>query len=210
MDIIKNYVASTPALDTNRIYLAGCSNGGYMTINLAISNPGYFAALVPQAAAYSYYQYERNADGSYVISPFSNSFIRKDALYFDEEKMLALKETPMWFIHAANDTIVNPKDYSLPIYRTLLDSGAENKWFSYFESVEGTDMQGVSYIGHLSWIYFFKDQVSGVQDASAIKSAKDLSGFSPSNKGKGGTSTTKVSGKTYHNIFDWLNDQKKA
>ncbi|MCO4540905.1 lipase [Streptococcus infantarius subsp. infantarius] len=71
-------------------------------------------------------------------------------------------------------------------------------------------MQGVSYIGHLSWIYFFKDQVSGVQDASAIKSAKDLSGFSPSNKGKGGTSTTKVSGKTYHNIFDWLNDQKKA
>jgi predicted peptidase len=210
MDIIKNYVASTPAVDTNRIYLAGCSNGGYMTINLAISNPGYFAALVPQAAAYSYYQYERNADGSYAISPFSNSFIRKDALYFDEEKMLALKEIPMWFIHAANDSIVNPKDYSLPIYKTLLDSGAENKWFSYFESVEGTDMKGVSYLGHLSWIYFFKDQVSGVQNISAIKSAKDLSGFSPSNKGKGGTSAAKVSKKTYHNIFDWLNDQKKA
>lgn len=91
MDIIKNYVASTPAVDTNRIYLAGCSNGGYMTINLAISNPGYFAALVPQAAAYSYYQYERNADGSYAISPFSNSFIRKDALYFDEEKNASVK-----------------------------------------------------------------------------------------------------------------------
>lgn len=210
MDIIKNYVASTPAVDTNRIYLAGCSNGGYMTINLAISNPGYFAALVPQAAAYSYYEYERNADGSYAISPSSTSFIRKDVPYFDEEKMLALKEIPMWFIHAANDMIVNPKDYSLPIYKTLLDSGAENKWFSYFESVEGTDMQGVSYIGHLSWIYFFKDQVSGVQDISAIKSAKDLSGFSPSNKGKGGTSTTKVDGKSYDNIFDWLNDQKKA
>lgn len=210
MDTIKNYVASTPAVDTKRIYLAGCSNGGYMTINLAISNPGYFAALVPQAAAYSYYQYERNTDGSYAISPFSNSFIRNDALYFDEEKILALKEIPMWFIHAANDTIVNPKDYSLPIYKNLLDSGAENKWFSYFESVEGRDMQGVSYLGHLSWIYFFKDQVSGVQDISAIKSAKDLSDFSPSNKGKGGISIAKVSGKTYHNIFDWLNDQKKA
>ncbi|TDE68471.1 lipase [Streptococcus sp. KCJ4932] len=210
MDTIKNYVASTPAVDTKRIYLAGCSNGGYMTINLAISNPGYFAALVPQAAAYSYYEYERNADGSYTISPSSTSFIRKDVPYFDEEKMLALKKIPMWFIHATNDTIVNPKDYSLPIYKNLLDSGAENKWFSYFESVEGTDMQGVSYLGHLSWIYFFKDQVSGVQDVSAIKSAKDFSGFSPSNKGKGGTSTAKVSGKTYHNIFDWLNDQKKA
>ena len=34
MDTIKNYVASTPAVDTKRIYLAGCSNGGYMTINL--------------------------------------------------------------------------------------------------------------------------------------------------------------------------------
>ena len=70
MDTIKNYVVSTPAVDTKRIYLAGCSNGGYMTINLAISNPGYFAALVPQAAAYSYYQYERNTDVSYAISPF--------------------------------------------------------------------------------------------------------------------------------------------
>ena len=210
MDTIKTYVANTPAVDTKRIYLAGCSNGGYMTLNLAIHNPGYFAALVPQAAAYSYYQYERNNNGTYVIA-FSDTpaFVKTDKVYFDKDKLAALKDTPIWFIHAANDTIVNPKDYALPIYKTLLDSGAENKWFSYFESVEGTDMPGISYIGHLSWIYFFKNQVSGVQDISAIKKSDDLSGFKPSNKTNGGISTVKVNGKSYDNIFDWLNAQEK-
>lgn len=68
MDTIKAYVQSNPDVDPNRIYLAGCSNGGYMTLNLALHNPDYFAALVPQATAYSYYSFERNADGSYARS----------------------------------------------------------------------------------------------------------------------------------------------
>lgn len=160
MDTIKDYVSNHSDVDTDRIYLTG----GYMTLNLAINNPDYFAAL---------------------------------------------KDIPIWFIHAANDTVVNPSDYSLPIYKALVNSGATNKWFSYYESVEGSDMKDTSYLGHWSWTYFFNDKVSGVQSVSDIKEADDLSGFSPSNKTNGGISTVKVDGTAYDNIFDWLNAQKK-
>lgn len=190
------------------------SNGGYMTLNLAINNPDYFAALVPQAAAYSYYQYQRNEDGTYTTVPSDTSlsgsaFVKTDDIYFDEDKIAALKDIPIWFIHAANDTVVNPSDYSLPIYKALVNSGATNKWFSYYESVEGSDMKDTSYLGHWSWTYFFNDKVSGVQSVSDIKEADDLSDFSPSNKTNGGISTVKVDGTAYDNIFDWLNAQKK-
>lgn len=214
MDTIKDYVSNHSDVDTDRIYLTGGSNGGYMTLNLAINNPDYFAALVPQAAAYSYYQYQRNEDGTYTTVPSDTSlsgtaFVKTDDIYFDEDKIAALKDIPIWFIHAANDTVVNPSDYSLPIYKALVDSGATNKWFSYYESVEGSDMKDTSYLGHWSWTYFFNDKVSGVQSVSDIKEADDLSGFSPNNKTNGGTSTAKVDGTAYDNIFDWLNAQKK-
>ena len=214
MDTIKDYVSNHSDVDTDRIYLTGGSNGGYMTLNLAINNTDYFAALVPQAAAYSYYQYQRNEDGTYTTVPSDTSlsgtaFVKTDDIYFDEDKIAALKDIPIWFIHAANDTVVNPSDYSLPIYKALVNSGATNKWFSYYESVEGSDMKDTSYLGHWSWTYFFNDKVSGVQSVSDIKEADDLSGFSPSNKTNGGISTVKVDGTAYDNIFDWLNAQKK-
>lgn len=45
MDTIKDYVASNPDNDPSRIYLSGCSNGGYMTLNMAIQYPDYFCCL---------------------------------------------------------------------------------------------------------------------------------------------------------------------
>ncbi|MBM7641935.1 prolyl oligopeptidase family serine peptidase [Streptococcus loxodontisalivarius] len=214
MDTIKDYVANHPDVDSNRIYLTGGSNGGYMTLNLAIHNPGYFAALVPQAAAYSYYQYERNEDGTYVTVPSDTSlsgtdFVPTNQINFDQDQINALKDTPIWFIHAANDTVVDPSKYALPVYKALVDSGASNKWFSYYESVEGSDMKNVSYLGHWSWIYFFNNQVSGVQDPNAVKSASDLTGFSPDNKDQGGSSQASVGDTSYQNIFDWMNAQEK-
>ena len=214
MDTIKDYVSKHPDVDTSRIYLAGCSNGGYMTLNLAINNPEYFAALVPQATAYSYYQYERNEDGTYQEVPSDTSrsgkdFVRTDVPYFDESKIATIKDIPIWFIHAANDTIVNPNTYVLPVYKALLESGAKNKWFSYYESVEGSDFKGTSYMGHWSWIYFFNNKVSGVQDTDKILKSEGLSGFEPSNNTLGGSSKANVDGKEYQNVFDWLNAQKK-
>lgn len=211
MDTIKAYVKSNPDVDPSRIYLAGCSNGGYMTVNLALHYPDYFAALVPQATAYSYYSFERNADGTYKKiadqTTGSAGFVKDGGIYFDEEKVKTLSDIPMWFVHAANDQIVQPTDYALPLYKSLLDSGAENKWFSYYESVAGTDVEAYNYMGHWSWIYFFNDQVAGVQDVETIKNSPELTGFEASNTSKGGSSAATADGKTYQNVFKWLNDQ---
>lgn len=213
MDTIKAYVQSNPDVDPNRIYLAGCSNGGYMTLNLALHNPDYFAALVPQATAYSYYSFEHNADGSYARNADqttgSSGFVKDGGVYFDEEKVKTLAPLPIWFITAANDQVVNPSDYTLPVYKALVDSGASNKWLSYYESVPSSDVDGVDYLGHWSWIYFFNNQVGGVQDPSKVRESSDLTGFVPSNADKGGSSTATVDGKTYTNVFDWLNDQHR-
>lgn len=214
MDTIKNYVASNPDVDPSRIYLTGGSNGGYMTVNMALHYPDYFAALVPQATAYSYYQYERNADGTYKKVASDKDLSGKapvitDKVWFDKDKIDTLKDIPMWFIHAKDDKIVTPKHYALPIYKALIDSGADNKWFSYYQTVKGSDIHDTTYNGHWSWIYYFNDQVSGVQDIKAIQKASDLSGFKANDKDLGGKSKAKVGSKTYHNLFDWLNDQKK-
>lgn len=213
MDTIKAYVRSNPDVDPNRIYLAGCSNGGYMTLNLALHNPDYFAALVPQATAYAYYSFERNPDGTYKTNAEqtagSAGFIKDGGVYFDADKLAILSSIPIWFVHAANDDIVNPSDYVLPIYKDLVDSGADNKWLSYYESVPSSDIKGVDYLGHWSWIYFFNDQVGGVQDAEAIRNSPGLTGFAPSNAEKGGPAKATVKDKDYSNVFDWLNDQSK-
>ena len=137
------------------------------------------------------------------------SGIRTNKIWFDSQKVKTLKNILIWFIHSAADKVVNPKTYSLPIYKSLLDSGAKNKWFSYYDNVQGKDLKDTTYNGHWSWVYFFNNQVSGVQDVKTIKKSSKLSGFKPSNKSKGGAATAKEGKKSYNNVFDWLNDQKK-
>jgi poly(3-hydroxybutyrate) depolymerase len=44
MALIKKYVSSNPGIDTKRIYVGGCSNGGYMSLKLILLYPDYFAA----------------------------------------------------------------------------------------------------------------------------------------------------------------------
>eukprot|EP00833_Pecoramyces_ruminatium_P011974 jgi/Orpsp1_1/1186006/evm.model.c7180000096421.1 len=49
---IQDYVRSNPDIDTNRIYLGGCSNGGYMTMNLMFEHGDFFTAFYPICEAY--------------------------------------------------------------------------------------------------------------------------------------------------------------
>ncbi|ORX39537.1 hypothetical protein BCR32DRAFT_288524 [Anaeromyces robustus] len=44
---IEDYVNSNSDIDTNRIYVGGCSNGGYMTLDLIFEHGDYFAAYYP-------------------------------------------------------------------------------------------------------------------------------------------------------------------
>ena len=219
MDTIKEYVKHNPSVDTERIYLAGDSNGGYMTVNMIINYPDYFAAAVPICEAYAYYEYARNTDGTYKINDIEvsaggeNSAVSKfketKKLWVTKEKIQKMKKTPVWFIAAADDRIVTPQKFSLPTYRDLLK--ADNAWYSYYENVIGTDEPNSRFPGHFSWIYFLNNQVEGVQNREKIKNSKDEStfGFEPSNSGKGGNKKAQLKGKTFENVFEWMNFQKK-
>ena len=221
MDTIKEYVKHNPYVDTNRIYLAGDSNGGYMTVNMIITYPNYFAAAVPICEAYAYREYEKNSDGTYkknnikVTINGNNSiiskFIETNKLWVTREKIQKMKKTPVWFIAAADDKIVIPNKFSLPTYQDLLKAGADNAWFSYYENVVGTDVSNSRFPGHFSWIYFLNNQVEGVQDRNKIKNSRDTEtfGFKPSNAGRGGSEKAVVKGKIFENIFEWMNFQTK-
>lgn len=142
MELIKNYVDNNSDIDTSRIYISGCSNGGYMTMNMIMTYPDYFAAAVPICEAYS------------------------DA-WISDEMLQSIKDLPIWFIHAATDTTVDPKGTTLATYDRLVKMGAKNIHNTFFDNVvdlSGTykaeDGSAYEYMGHWSWIYYFNNQVS--------------------------------------------------
>ena len=49
---IDHYLEQNPDVDPYRVYIGGCSNGGYMTMNMVIRNPHFFAAAYPTCEAY--------------------------------------------------------------------------------------------------------------------------------------------------------------
>lgn len=162
MGLIRAYVAAHPEVDQSRIYLGGCSNGGYMTVNMIIEFPGYFAAAYPICEAY-------------------------DAKWLTDEKLAKITGTPIWMTHAITDGIVpifkgtrDPENFSVynleldakgePIpldnfsnnlYNRLVEAGAKNIHYSLFDNV--SDTSGLyfqadgktphEYMGHMSWLY---------------------------------------------------------
>lgn len=209
MDTIEDYISSNQDIDQSRIYLGGCSNGGYMTMNMLINYPDYFAAAYPSCEAYAFYEYERAEDGSYQKNEESregtSAFVISDRRWLTEDKVEILKNIPIWFVVSADDAVVNPQYYVLPTYQALVQAGAENAWLSVFETVKGTDSPDSSYMGHFSWIYVFNDQVTKVQDKEKIAQSSDLESFGtvPANDGGGSQTAGNFSG-----LFEWLNAQK--
>lgn len=204
MDTIRDYVESTPDVDPSRIYLGGCSNGGYMTMNMLVNYPDYFAAAYPCCEAYSFYEFDKNEDGTYAHDEADNNFT--EIRWMTKEKTDILKNIPIWFVLSADDQVVDPALYTLPTYQALLQAGAKNCWLSLYESVIGTDSPDTSYLGHFSWIYLFNDQVKNVQDPTAIaaSSGSESYGTTPSNNGGG---AQKADG--FDSLFAWLNAQSK-
>lgn len=168
---IDQFIEHNLDIDTNRIYIGGCSNGGYMTMEMAINYGDFFRAFYPCCEAYA------------------------DNLITDAQ-INALKDLPIWFIHAANDTTVLPRNYVIPTYQRLARAGAKDLHLSYFEDVRGTDCNpaGNNYMGHYSWIYIFRDMVEFDQ-------------ADPENVVAPSTEEVKVDGKAV-NLFDWMESKK--
>ena len=136
---IDEFVATHPDIDPNRIYLGGCSNGGFMTMHMLIRNPRYFAAAYPTCEAYT-------------------------DQYISESEIKALAEENIWFVQSYDDTTVDAKTHCIPTFQRLMKAGAKNVWMSMFESVVGMDTPGMPIMGHFAWCYVFNDAVTMSQE----------------------------------------------
>lgn len=145
--LIQEYVANNPNIDPKRIYLGGCSNGGYMSLKLIMEHPDYFAAGYISALAYH------------------NEFI-SDAL------VQKIKNVPIWFIHSQDDPTTVADQTVVPLYKRLKAAGAKNVVFSYYDHV--TDVTGFfggenfRYPGHWSWIYSHANTAKTDFDGSPV------------------------------------------
>lgn len=109
MHVIKEFVKKNKAIDTSRIYLGGCSNGGYMTINLLLHYPDFFAAAYPICEAYN----DR---------------------WLTQNDIDALKKVPLWFVAAENDDTVKPSEHIIATTKKLPQAKV-----SLFKDVHGED-----------------------------------------------------------------------
>ena len=138
MGLIQRFVEENPNIDQNRIYLGGCSNGGYMSLKLLIENPKYFAAAYISSLAYY------------------NDFV-------SEEQLFKLKNIPIWFVHSKDDPVTLVDKTATPLYKRLKQIGSKNVHYSLFDRVIDITGQygGASfqYNGHWSWVYLHDNQV---------------------------------------------------
>lgn len=132
MALIREFVSARPGIDANRIYVGGCSNGGYMALKLMLLDPGYFAAGFISSLAYQ-------------------------SQYLSDAQIKSIARLPIWFVHSADDKTTLPEETVLPVYRRLKAAGAGDVHLSYYDHV--VDITGFfggddyRYNGHWSWIY---------------------------------------------------------
>ncbi|WP_346676898.1 prolyl oligopeptidase family serine peptidase [Erysipelatoclostridium sp. An173] len=181
MEFIKDYVANNPDVDPNRIIIGGCSNGGYMTMEMILTYPDYFAAAFP------------------ICEAFQDQYIT-------DAQIEAIKDMPIWFTYAKNDTTVNPTLCAEPTIERLLAAGAQNIHVSAFDDVHDTTGRFVNadgtpyqYNGHWSWIYFDNNEcIDGELTAwhwlgQQVKSASSVDTPTDVNKPSTGSGSTTTS-----------------
>ncbi|MCG2587244.1 prolyl oligopeptidase family serine peptidase [Rhodohalobacter sulfatireducens] len=146
--LIDQYIAENPDVDPDRIYVGGCSNGGYLAFKLIIEYPGFFAAAFPSALAY------RGA-------------------YFTDDQVDRVKDVPTWFIHAKEDGTTVPEQTVIPVYNKLKDAGASDVHFSFYDHVVDINGlfggEGYHYPDHWSWIYSHANEARRDYDGSLVK-----------------------------------------
>ncbi|MBQ7994092.1 MAG: S-layer homology domain-containing protein [Solobacterium sp.] len=136
-EFIEDYVGSHLDIDPNRVIIGGCSNGGYMTMEMILKHPDYF----------------------YKAYPICEAFYDE---YITDEQIQALADSEMgiWFTFADADTTVDPTKTSIPTYNRLKEAGADvhkTEWADVHDTTgRFTDAEGNPYVyaGHWSWIYF--------------------------------------------------------
>ena len=148
--LIGDFVKEHSDIDTSRIYIGGCSNGGFMTVRMLLHNPDRYAAAYPVCEA----MYDK-------------------AMSDDDIRTLA--GIPIWFVHAKNDPVVAPEDYVLPTYQRIMAAGAGDVHFTYYDNI--TDPSGkyfledgkpFEYVGHWAWVPMLDNRCTEDFDGSPV------------------------------------------
>lgn len=134
---------------SEKVIITGCSNGGYMTVLMALKYGKEYNAYVP------------------ICEAFLNEKI-------SDEEIKQLKKLPIFFIYSRDDDVVAPETHELPTIRRLLGAGASNVHTFVSKHVIDTsgrfndkDGEPLRYSGHWSWIYFFNNEA--VSDCCGIR-----------------------------------------
>ncbi|MDW3194378.1 MAG: prolyl oligopeptidase family serine peptidase [Cytophagales bacterium] len=153
--LIKDFVNKNPKIDENRIYVGGCSNGGYMSLKLMLLDPDYFAAAYVSALAYK-------------------------SKFLTDEEIERIANNSIWFIHSADDPATVADETVIPVYDRLIRAGAKDVHLSLYEHV--VDLYGFyggkdyRYNGHLSWIYSHSNHAAKVIDGKYTSVMEWMSG----------------------------------
>ncbi|MBR4374643.1 MAG: hypothetical protein IKP49_09810 [Treponema sp.] len=134
-DLIDSVISENPEIDTSRIFVGGCSAGGYMTLNMILVFRYFFRAAFPTCEFYL------------------------DSKITDEQIQF-LSSFPIFFTYAKNDTTVDPLKATIPTIERMKKNGAKDFRCTEYEDVHdtsgrffGEDGSAYQYEGHASWIY---------------------------------------------------------
>ena len=136
----------------DKIFLCGCSNGGFMTLWMGLDRPDKYVGIAPICEAIP--------DGA-----------------ISDEQIEGIKDLPMYFVWSDDDTTVDPTTHEIPTTERLKEAGAatlhisttehvvdtSGQFFAVDENGEQTD-QPYEYSGHWSWIYFDNNECECDED----------------------------------------------
>ena len=97
-DLIDSVISENPEIDTSRIFVGGCSAGGYMTLNMILVFRYFFRAAFPTCEFYL------------------------DSKITDEQIQF-LSSFPIFFTYAKNDTTVDPLKATIPTIERMKKNG---------------------------------------------------------------------------------------
>lgn len=126
---------------SSRVIIAGCSNGGFMGMRLAMDYGSEYDAYMLLCEA-------------------------MEDRFITDADIEALKDLPLYFVYSKDDPTVIPENYEIPTIARLRAAGASNLHVTVYDSILDTtgrfqDDAGNAHNfgGHNAWIPFFNNEV---------------------------------------------------